>query len=186
MKEHLFSGTALSDDIFARIFAGELHSTNVPSFKPVLSDSCFCLGLVHPLIQLMYGLEWEQPAIIAQGLAQAAIHKDTLTPFLVKAEKAAAAAESSSSSSALTLPELLDQARSTGKLSRSARWQDSHPLNGVLELAEDEALELVSKIRVEAEALEERTAEMMHTAAYVAAAAAFREPYRPRMDFFLM
>lgn len=131
----------------------------------------------------MYGLEWEQPAIIAQGLAQAAIHRDTLTPFLTKAEETAA---SSSGSSKPTLPELFDKARNTGKLSRSARYSDDHPLNGVLARAEDEALELVSQVKVEPEDLEERTVEMMHAAAYVAAAAAFRKPYVPRMDFFLM
>lgn len=134
------------------------------------------------MIQLLYGLEWEQPAIIAQGLAQAAVHRDRLTPFLTKAEQ-----QASTTSSSPSLPDLLEKARNAGKLSRSARWSgDDEALNGVLARAEDEALELVSQVRVEGEELEERTAEMIHAAAFVATAAAFRRPYIPRLDFFLM
>jgi hypothetical protein len=59
-------------------------------------------------------------------------------------------------------------------------------MNGVLVRAEDEALELVSQVRVKPEDVVERTAEMVHTAAFVAAAAAFHKPFIPRMDFFLM
>ncbi|KAM3563438.1 hypothetical protein MY1884_001256 [Beauveria asiatica] len=33
-------------------------------------------GLLHPYIQLMYGLEWAQPALVAEGLAQTSIHRD--------------------------------------------------------------------------------------------------------------
>ncbi|OAA41844.1 hypothetical protein BBO_05203 [Beauveria brongniartii RCEF 3172] len=33
-------------------------------------------GLLHPYLQLMYGLEWAQPALVAEGLAQTSIHRD--------------------------------------------------------------------------------------------------------------
>lgn len=162
VKEHLFSGKPVSNDLFARLFA----------------------GLVHPLIQLMYGLEWEQPAIIAQGLAQAAVHRDRLTTFFNMAEKKAQ--ETSLTSPPPRIPDLLERARNMGKLSRSAKMNDDHPLNGILVRAEEEALEVVSQIKVTPEDLEERTAEMIHASAFVASAAAFRKPYLPRMDFFLI
>jgi hypothetical protein len=132
----------------------------------------------------MYGLEWEQPAIIAQGLAQAAVHRDRLTAFFTKAEEMAK--NSSSTATPPNLPDLLERARTSGKLSRSAKWNSDEPLNGILVRAEEEALELVSQVRVRPEDLEERMVEMMHTAAFVATAAAFHKPYIPRMDFFLM
>ncbi|KID77513.1 hypothetical protein MBR_03832, partial [Metarhizium brunneum ARSEF 3297] len=49
-------------------------------------------GLVHPMIQLGFGLEWEQPAIVAQGLAQAAVHRNTLGDFFDRVDEAVAAA----------------------------------------------------------------------------------------------
>lgn len=36
------------------------------------------IGLVHPLIHLGLGLEFNQPAIVAQALAQTAVHEDKL------------------------------------------------------------------------------------------------------------
>lgn len=180
VQEHLFSDNPVSKDVFARLFAGEFASYNVPS--GLLTS--VVIGLYHPMIQLMYGLEWQQPAIIAQGLAQASVHLDRLTSFFTKAEQMSQA--SPSASSTFSLPELLERARTSGKLSRSAKWNDDKPLNGVLARAEEEALDLVSQVKINPGDLEEKTVEMMHTAAYVAAAAAFHEPYIPRMDFFLM
>ena len=47
-------------------------------------------GLVHPLIHLGFGIEFNQPAIIAQGLAQTAVHDDWLgRTFFLPAEKMA-------------------------------------------------------------------------------------------------
>ncbi|POR37682.1 Putative nucleosome assembly protein C36B7.08c, partial [Tolypocladium paradoxum] len=47
-------------------------------------------GFLHPMIQLMYGVEWEQPAVVAEGLAQAAVHDGRLGEFLAKVDRAAA------------------------------------------------------------------------------------------------
>lgn len=163
VEEYVFGGGAKAGDVFGRLFA----------------------GLLHPMIQLLYGLEWEQPAIIAQGLAQAAVHRDTLVPFLTEAERRADSAPTSAGA-APTLPELIESARQSTVLAESARWDDSRPLNGVLARAEEEALELASRVKVEPGKLEERTAEMIHTAAFVAAGAAFRKPFVPKFDFFLI
>ncbi|RSL50221.1 hypothetical protein CEP53_008880 [Fusarium sp. AF-6] len=52
VKSHLLKGDGSGNDLLLRLHA----------------------GIVHPLIQLMYGLEWEQPAIVAQALAQTCVY----------------------------------------------------------------------------------------------------------------
>lgn len=142
------------------------------------------LGFLHPLIQLMYGIEWEQPAIVAEGLAQAAVHQDRLGSFLTKAEEAAARAEHAGETS---LPELFEQIRHVEKLATSVSWEDANKINdGVLVRTPDDAIDFLGQIKVKPEEIDERTAEMLHTAVYVAAAAAFHPPHIPKFDFFLM
>ncbi|OAX81912.1 hypothetical protein ACJ72_03745 [Emergomyces africanus] len=66
VNEYLFAGDKLADDMLVRLFA----------------------GIVHPFIQLGFGLEFNQPAIVAEALAETAVHELNLT-FLLPAEKAA-------------------------------------------------------------------------------------------------
>lgn len=73
------------------------------------------------------------------------------------------------------------------KLARSARFTDELRISGgVFARARDEAARFVARIRVAEDALEERTAEMLHASALVAAAAAWKPPHEPKYDFFLM
>ncbi|KAF7559043.1 hypothetical protein G7046_g5112 [Stylonectria norvegica] len=161
VKEYLFKDDARSRDLFGRLFA----------------------GFLHPLIQLMYGLEWEQPALIASGLAQAAVHENRLGAFLTQTDEAAQKRGSQMGS----IVDLFDAARPDQKLAGSAHWEDGNKIyDGVMVRAPEEAVEFLGQVRVRAEELEERTAEMVHTAAYVAAAATFHPPHIPKFDFFLM
>lgn len=145
-----------------------------------------CAGFLHPLIQLMYGIEWRQPAMVAEGLAQAAVHDSRIGDFLVKVDRAAASA--SAPQQHRPLIETLEGIRAEHpKLAASARWSDANRLHdGVLTRAEPEAVALLAGIRVRPGDLAERTAEMVHCAAYVAAAAAWNPPHVPKFDFFLM
>lgn len=134
----------------------------------------------------MYGIEWEQPAIVAMGLAQASIHKDDMRRFLLTAESAA----SSSSSPKTPMPEIaslfLDVAANE-KLSGAAHADDGNKVrDGVLARAFDEAIRVAAKVRVEPHELDARTVEMYNTAVYQASAAAIRPGKEPRFDFFLM
>lgn len=146
-------------------------------------------GFLHPLIQLMYGIEWCQPAMVAEGLAQAAVHEARIGDLMLKVDEAAASA-SSSQEKQRPLAEMLENIRvEHPKLASSARWEDPNRIyDGVLVRAEAEAIALLAGIRVrpDGEDLAERTAEMVHCAAYVAAAAAWNPPYVPKFDFFLM
>jgi hypothetical protein len=143
-------------------------------------------GFLHPLIQLMYGIEWQQPAIIAEGLAQAAVHENRVGGFLTKVEQAASSQPLSAHTP--SLPELLESVRQySEKLATSARFEDKNKIyDGVFVRAPDEALEFLKQVRVKEDELDERLAEMIHSCAYVAAAAAFHQPNKPKFDFFLM
>lgn len=145
-------------------------------------------GLLHPLIQLMYGVEWSQPAIIASALAQAAVHKNELGGLLTSADALAAAADPDPPHVHLvTLLEELTRGDEHRKLRESTKWEDDLKMtDGVYSRAKDEALAFISRIRVKEEDLEERTAEMVHTAAYLAASTTVRGSCAPKYDFFFM
>ncbi|KAG5977438.1 hypothetical protein E4U55_006751 [Claviceps digitariae] len=167
VNEYLFQETSKSRDIVQRLFA----------------------GVVHPLIQLQFGLEWEQPAIIASGLAQTAVHGNPLGVFFDKVD---AAVESGHQSHAELenwhLSEICENIRKDRpSLARSAAWNDENPVyEGVLGRGLHEAVALGATLRVKEDHLEERTAEMLHHNAYVAAAASWNPPHIPKFDFFLM
>lgn len=144
-----------------------------------------CAGFYHPAIQLMYGIEWEQPALVAEALAQAAVHDARVADLMSEVDEAAKLRDEVAVQS---LPALLEGIREQQpKLAGSARWEDPNRIfDGVLARARPEAVALLAGIRVRPEELEEKTAEMIHTAAYVAAAASWNPPYTPKYDFFLL
>ncbi|KAH0522217.1 hypothetical protein TsFJ059_006102 [Trichoderma semiorbis] len=164
LLEYVFKGDERSEAIYGRLFA----------------------GFLHPLIQLMYGIEWHQPAIVAEGLAQAAVHENRVGAFLTKVEQAASS--QSQSSQRTPLPKLFESVKQySEKLATSAQYGDSNKVyDGVFVRAPDEALEYLKRIRVGEDELEERLAEMVHSCAYVAATAAFHPPNVPKFDFFLI
>ncbi|KAI0021877.1 HypA protein [Xylariomycetidae sp. FL0641] len=165
LQEYMFAGTERADDMLRRMMA----------------------GFVHPLIQLMYGVEWSQPAIIAMALAQASVHDDNLRDFLMPAEEQAAAATTTTPMPRIA--DLLDQVRANEKLAGAARTDDANKVrDGVLARARDEALALAAQVKVRPEELHERTLEMYNTAVYMgaAAAAAARPGKDAKFDFFLM
>jgi hypothetical protein len=136
------------------------------------------------MIQLMYGIEFQQPAMVAEGLAQTAVHENRLGDFFDKVD---AAVKANSNPSQRSIAELIEGVRENKKLATSAHWEDSNRVyDGVVGRAFDEAVQYAAQVRVKPEELEERTAEMVHTAAWLATAAAFRPPHIPKLDFFLM
>lgn len=195
LQEYVFKGDERSEAIFGRLFAGACLIT----FPTVVLIMCYVdkvaghntlltcpdPGFLHPLIQLMYGIEWRQPAIIAEGLAQAAVHENRVGGFLTKVEQAAS---SQPQSAHRPLPELFESVRQySEKLATSARFGDSNKIyDGVFVRAPDEALGFLKQVRVKEDELDERLAEMVHSCAYVAATAAFHPPNVPKFDFFLM
>ncbi|OTB14049.1 hypothetical protein K445DRAFT_319583 [Daldinia sp. EC12] len=141
-------------------------------------------GVIHPIIQLMYGVEWKQPAIVAMALAQASVHKNELKKFLVTTEEAA----KSNTKPMPSIESLLREVKANTKLSTVVHGVGEFVKmeKGVFAKAWDDIVELASKVKVKPEELDERTAEMYHTAIYEGASAAFHPGKEPKFDFFLM
>lgn len=164
LKEYVFSESEAARDLRGRLFG----------------------GVLHPIIQLMYGVEWAQPAIVASALAQTAVHRNELQSWMEEVD-ALAAARDDTRVPLLTLFDELVAGGEHEKLRSSSHWDDAIKIsNGVLTRAKPEALELMSRIKVKEEELEERTAEMVHAAAYVAASTTLKQPHVPKYDFFFM
>ncbi|KAH8664157.1 HypA protein [Xylariales sp. PMI_506] len=164
LAEYLFKGDERSEDLFARMF----------------------FSFVHPLIQLMYGVEWQQPSIVAMAMAQAAVHKEQkeLKRFLLTSESAARSAASTPMPS---ITSLVDAAARDEKLRGAADVADVPAvMDGVFRRAFDEAVKYAAQVKVRPEELDERTAEMFQASIYIAASAAVFPGKWPKFDFYLM
>lgn len=135
----------------------------------------------------MFGIEWEQPAIVAMGLAQAAVHQDNARGFLLAAEGAAAGMPTP-----IPMPSLASLCRDVAadeRLSAAARLSVGNRIrDGVLARAFDDMVRVAARVNVAPEELGPRTVEMYNMAICQAAAAALRpgKEKEPRFDFFLM
>jgi hypothetical protein len=138
-------------------------------------------GFLHPLIHLGFGIEFNQPAIIAEALAQACIHDSWISPYLLKCEAA-----STSITSSKTLPQLLEEIRSDTKLSTAAHWEDGNKIrDGILARAPDEMIAIGKQWSVSENRLKDKTAEMINNAIYFTAAAQ-KPPKQVKFDFYYM
>jgi hypothetical protein len=180
LVEYLFSGKESTHDMYRRSWGSKSIIRN--TCKGVKFDEA--TGFAHSFIQLMYGIEWDQPAIIAQGLAQSAIHDTYVGDFLAKVDKAAAA---NPPSQRLNTSELYEQVHSDPNFVNSVRNGNPNKiLNAVEVLCPDEALDYLAQVKADPNNLAEGIAENIHAAAYMASACVFHPPDYPRFDFFLM
>lgn len=164
VNERCFSRTRNADELLARLFEGAFH----------------------PIIHLGLGVEFEQPTIVAEALAQAATDTPFGAPAFMRnaereAEKYAATAESR------RLVDLFHEVRDNEKTRNAAQWSDG-PMKmkaGVFGRAMTEMAALAAQFRVKPETLEQQTAEMISCCAYFAAGA--QRPGKERkIDFFYM
>ncbi|KAF1817554.1 hypothetical protein P152DRAFT_454139 [Eremomyces bilateralis CBS 781.70] len=159
LQDYLFSEDERSQQLLVRTFA----------------------GFIHPLIHLGFGIEFGQPVIIAEALAQAAVHDEWIGKYLLPAEKAAKVNPKPKS-----LFQLLQDTYSDKKIQDSTRWKDPNKVrDGILIRAPDEMIALASQYIVKEAELEEKTAEMINITAYFTGAAQ-RPPHTEKVDFFLM
>ena len=163
INEYCFSRSRVADAMLIRMFDGAFHS----------------------LIHLGLGIEFEQASIIAEGLAQAAVHDHLGTdPFFLDAEKLA----NNSAYEKHNLVDLLKEARANEIIRTAAHWDDFAVMKmkvGVLGRSLREMTQLAAKFRVAREEVEERTAEMISCCAYMAGAGQ-REGKDRKIDFFYM
>ncbi|KAJ4159922.1 uncharacterized protein LMH87_007858 [Akanthomyces muscarius] len=171
LREYLFKGDAAADDLLVR-----LHSS-----------------VLHPLIQLMYGLEWEQPAIVAEALAQTCVHQgEGLDQLLLESERRAnnvanAPVAQDPTDHMPALSTMFERVRADRRFDGATKFTDkSKVVDGILTRVKEPMLSVLEQVRVHDDELEERTAEMIHTINLVASAAAIRPPYHVKYDFFLV
>ena len=157
--EEVINEYALKDDeranhMLVRLHAGKLYLHY--SYKGIADDH---KGFLHPIIHLGFGVEFKQPAIIAEALAQAAVHDTWIGPPLFAAEKSATPEKSKS------MVEILDNIRADTKLSTAAHWDDPNKIrDGLLVRAHDEMIKYASQWIVKVDELEAKTAEMIDAA----------------------
>lgn len=167
LNEHLFADTHQARDMFVRMFA----------------------GFFHPIIHLGFGIEFEQPTVILEALAQAATH-DRWPGDFVEQTSERAAKRLQAREKARPLLDLILEARSNDKVRESPHYEDGNKVrDGVLKRAMPEAVDLCSQWFVEPteQDLKLKTAEMTNVCAYFAGAS--QHPSRKKQvkfDFFYM
>ena len=143
-------------------------------------------GAYHPIIHLGLGIEFQQPGIIAEALAQAAAHDDSHISTLFEACEAQAGI-AYPPANPKSLIQLLNETRANETIRTAPRWEDfgNKMRDGVVGRANLEMAYIASQFIVKPEDLERRTAEMISVCAYMAGAS--QRPARKRkIDFFYM
>lgn len=139
LNEYLFAGDERANDMLARLYA----------------------GFLHPLIHLGFGIEFQQPAIMAEALAQAAVHENWMAPLFQGCEKAAEAKRGKDGPKK-TIVQLLEETKNDEKLSKAPHYDDGNKIRGILKRAPEEMIKYASQYTIEEDELEEKTAEMIN------------------------
>ncbi|WEW56145.1 hypothetical protein PRK78_001580 [Emydomyces testavorans] len=178
VNEYIFKGDEFADDMFTRMFGGQ-YSCHIEI--QAYSNARCTIGLIHPFIHLGFGLEFKQPAIVAQALAQTAVHEPNLKDFFVATEKEAGGVGNTGKK---TLVELQNECRANSRLRDSAHWSDtSKVFDGVLKRAPNEMIKYASQFTVGPDQTDERLAELVNAVVYYTGAAQ-NPPKKIKFDFF--
>lgn len=167
LNEHLLGDSAQAKDLFVRMFA----------------------GFFHPIIHLGFGIEFQQPAIIVEALAQASTHDRWPAEFMQLTENKATERKQKKEKP-VSLFQLLKDVRASDKIRESPHWEDANKVrDGVFKRAMPEITDLCSKwfVQPTTEDLKLKTAEMTNFCAYFASTA--QHPSRKKQvkfDFFYM
>lgn len=156
------AANGVEDTLTTHLFASTPHATDL--LKRMYS------GFYHPLIHLGFGVEYAQPAIIAEALAQAATHDIWIDKILSPVSAAAASARDKGPATK-TLVQLLHEARDSATLRTAAEWRDGNKVrDGVIARAGDEMVRLASQWYLPAtptqDDLDRATAEMYNASVY--------------------
>jgi hypothetical protein len=179
LEEYLFRGDERANDMLVRLLAGWCYSA-----RKICGSitNAFVSGFLHPLIHLGYGMEWNQPAIVAEALGQTATHDNWIGKFLLPAEEAA----KSRGPSDRTLISLLEEAVANKKLKESPHWSDNNKIrDGIIARAPQEMIDIAAQWTVQPHELERKTAQMINFAAYFTGAA-LRSGKAIKFDFYHM
>jgi hypothetical protein len=138
LDRYLFADTEIAHDLFGRLYA----------------------GLLHPLIHLGFGLEFDQPAIVAEALAEAAVHENWVSPLLIAAEEASKAY----SGPEKTLIEIMEEIKKDESIHATVEWDDdSKTRDGIMKRGMHSVPKIIGQWTVREDQLKEKTAEMIST-----------------------
>ncbi|KAI9709842.1 MAG: hypothetical protein M1828_002359 [Chrysothrix sp. TS-e1954] len=158
--EYLFAGDSRANVMFARL----------------------CSGTLHPFIHLGFGIEFRQPAIVAEALGQTAIHPTWLDSFFFDADEAAKKDARPSRS----MVAILDSMNDDEALKDAPRWTDKNNMrDGVIARAQATMVEYASQWRVGTEDLDAAAAELINAASYFTMTAQ-KPPKQVKFDFYFM
>ncbi|EKG11347.1 hypothetical protein MPH_11508 [Macrophomina phaseolina MS6] len=146
-------------------------------------------GAYHPIIHLGLGVEFEQPSIVAEALAQAAAHDSFDTDYFFRAaEQRAQDPDLAQADESRPLVQILGDFASNDAVRRAGRAEGligTMKMKAMLAQAGPELTALAARFRVAPDVLERRTAEMIGFCALLAGAAQ-RAGRAPKVDFFFM
>jgi Questin oxidase-like len=156
---------------FLTFYASELEKKGLQSTLDTYlfgdTDNAFSLfgrlfaGLLHPLIHLGFGIEFDQPAIVAEALAQAAVHENWISPVFIAAEQAAKGYDGPEK----TLMEIEEELKANKDLEGVVRWEDDNKVrDGVMLRGTEKVAKVIGQWKVREDQLEEKTAEMISNA----------------------
>ena len=132
-----------------------------PSPSPVSGTLKRVIGVLHPLIHLGFGTEFQQPAIVAEALGQTAIHSPWLDRFFPAVDEAAKQDQNLSKA----FVTILDDIFADKELSTAACWDDKDlTRDGVFARAWSSMIKHASRWRVDSSELEEKNAEIANAA----------------------
>ncbi|KAF8424732.1 hypothetical protein EV426DRAFT_573932 [Tirmania nivea] len=166
VKKWLFRGTPVTERLFVNITS----------------------GLYHPLIHLGYGIEFQIPAVIAEGLAQFATTDFYIGDALLDIEKAAKEADPDClrpQKNSKTLLELANEIYDNPAIARAAEWEDGNKFKAVIARAGKELAAVALQWRCKPENVIEKAAEAGSGGALLCVAAT-RPDKATYYDFFLM
>ena len=112
LDEYLFARDDRGDDLLARLYA----------------------GFLHPIVHTGFGIELQQPTIIAEGLAQACVHDKWMKLLFLGLEEAAE--KNRGKGNRKTIMQLLEEVKKGGEVSNAAHWEDENKIrDGVMKRA---------------------------------------------------
>jgi len=116
-------------------------------------------GFLHPIIHLGFGVEFQQPAIVAEALAQAAVHGNWMGSLLLGAEDAA---KKNHVKSSKALVDLLDEIHADEIIRNAPKWDDGNKLrDGIVKRVPEAMIKYASQYVVTPDDdLEYKVAEM--------------------------
>ncbi|KAL8792216.1 MAG: hypothetical protein Q9195_005172 [Heterodermia aff. obscurata] len=165
IKEYILKGDERADDIFCRMYA----------------------DLVHPMIHLGCAIEFHQPSLVAEALAEACVHENWPKHFLLPTEEYV---RSNKELPSKPLYQIIDSLHNDPEIASGVK--DTDPFNKIPDgflkrVTTEQLMPYLSQfqVRPEPEDLQRKMTDMMHTCAYMIGAAQ-RPGKREAIDFVLL